>query len=99
MHAENPVPDLPLYSLDVQAMDLGPGIKAVGLELVETENREPVRGSQAAAIWSVGVPALTADDAYVFDFFSHVDRVAEFCNLHEIKYREGAGRCLVIPEP
>ena len=43
--------ELPPFSLDVQAMDLGPGIKAVGLELVETENREPVRGPQAAAIW------------------------------------------------
>jgi hypothetical protein len=91
--------ELPLFSLDVQAMDLGPGIKAVGLELVETENREPVRGPQSAAIWSAVVPALTADDAYVVDFFSHVDRVAAFCDLHEIKYREGAGRCLVLPEP
>jgi len=27
-------------------------VKAVGLELVETENREPVRGKDAAEIWS-----------------------------------------------
>ena len=44
MDAENPVPDLPPYSLDVQAMDLGRGVKAVGLELIETESREPLRG-------------------------------------------------------
>src|SRR5450432_2751720 len=91
--------ELPPFSLDVQAMDLGPGVKAVGLELVETENREPVRGPQAAEIWSAVVPSLTADDTYVVDFFSHVDRVTEFCTTHEIKFREGAGRCLVLPEP
>ena len=33
--------ELPPFSLDVEALDLGPGVKAVGLELVETENREP----------------------------------------------------------
>ena len=91
--------ELPPFSLDVQAMDLGPGVKAVGLELVETENREPVRGTQAAEIWSAVVPALTADEPYVLDFFSHVDRVIEFCETHEIKYREGAGRCVVVTEP
>ena len=91
--------ELPPFSLDVQALDLGPGVKAVGLELVETENREPVRGLQAAEIWSAVVPALTAGELYVLDFFSHVERVAEFCKLHEIAYREAAGRCLVAPEP
>jgi hypothetical protein len=41
-------PDLPPFSLDVQALDLGAGIKAVGLELLGTESREPVRGPDAA---------------------------------------------------
>jgi hypothetical protein len=91
--------ELPPFSLDVQALDLGPGIQAVGLELVETENREPVRGSQASEIWAAVVPALTADALYVLDFFSHLDRVAEFCRTHEISFREAAGRCLVVPEP
>jgi hypothetical protein len=91
--------ELPTFSLDVQALDLGPGVNALGLELVETENREPVRGPQAAEIWSAAVPALTAGELYVLDFFSHVERVAEFCQLHEIAYREAAGRCLVAPEP
>jgi len=91
--------ELPPFSLDVQALDLGPGIKAVGLELVETENREPVRGPKAAEIWSAAVPALVAGEMYVLDFFSHVERVAEFCSAHKISFREAAGRCLVVPEP
>ena len=54
--------DLPPYSLDVEPLDLGPGVKAVGLELVETENREPVRGKQASEIWSALLPALAGDE-------------------------------------
>lgn len=55
MHADNPIPDLPPYSLDVQAMDLGQDVKAVGMELIETENREPLRGPQSAAIWALSL--------------------------------------------
>ena len=91
--------ELPPYSLDVQALDLGTGIKASGLELVETENREPLRGKIAAEIWSVVFPALVGAEPYVVDFFSHIDRVRDFCNLHEIKYREATDRCLVLPKP
>jgi hypothetical protein len=91
--------ELPPFSLDVEALDLGPGIKAVGLELVETENREPVVGKQAAEIWSALFPALAGDDFLVVDFFSHIDRVEEFCKVHGIKFRESAGRCLVIEQP
>ena len=47
MPAENQLPDLPPYSLDVQAMDLGTETKAVGLELIETESREPVQGEES----------------------------------------------------
>ena len=85
--------ELPPFSLDVQALDLGPGIKAVGLELVETENREPVRGPKAAEIWSAAMLALMAGEMYVLDFFSHVERVAEFCDTHKISFRKAAGRC------
>jgi len=75
MDSENAAPDLPPYSLDVQAMDLGPGVKAVGLELIETESREPLRGEEAAAIWSGALEALAGTEPYVVDFFSHLDRV------------------------
>jgi hypothetical protein len=99
MHAENPVPDLPPYSLDVQAMDLGPGVKAVGLELIETESREPLRGPQAARIWAAALTALAGREPFALDFFSHLDRVREFCTSHSVAVREAASRCLVIPQP
>ena len=91
--------ELPPFSLDVEALDLGAGVKAVGLELVETENREPVRGKQAAEIWSAIFPALALEDYYVMDFFSHIDRVQEFCKARKIEYREAGARCVVLPQP
>ena len=91
--------ELPPYSLDVQALDLGNETKAVGLELVETENREPVRGEDGAEIWSQIFPALAGRDAYVLDFFSHLDRVREFCKARKMEWREAAGRCIVISSP
>src|SRR5580692_8327738 len=91
--------ELPPFSLDVEALDLGPGVKAVGLELIETENREPVRGKKAAEIWSAVLPALAGEEFYVMDFFSHIDRVQEFCKARKIDYREGGARCVVLPQP
>ena len=91
--------ELPPYSLDVQALDLGNEVKAVGMELVETENREPVRGNEGAEIWSEILPALAAKEAFAVDFFSHLDRVREFCKTHKINWREAAERCIVIPSP
>jgi hypothetical protein len=99
MHAENPAPDLPPFSLDVQALDLGSGTKSVGLELIETESREPLAGQEAAQIWATSFPALAAKEHYAVDFFSHLDRVREFCTAHNIDFREASGRCLVISEP
>ncbi len=91
--------DLPPYSLDVETLDLGPGVKAIGLELIETESREPVRGKDAIAIWAAVFPALAAQEPFVFDFFSHIDRVRDFCAGHKIAFREAAGRCIVVPQP
>jgi hypothetical protein len=91
--------ELPPFSLDVEALHLGEGVKAVGLELVETENREPVRGKQAAEIWSAVFPALVGDEFYVMDFFSHIDRVQEFCKARKIEYREAGTRTIVLPRP
>jgi len=96
---EENLPDLPPYSLDVQAMDLGTDTKAVGLELIETESREPVRGEEAAAIWARAFPALANQETWVLDFFSHLDRVRDYCRKHEIEFREGATRCVVISAP
>src|SRR6201987_5684512 len=91
--------ELPPFSLDVQALDLGNEVKAVGLELVETENREPVRGKDAAEIWSAVFPALAGNEPYVVDFFSHIERVREFCKARKITHREAAERCVVLPQP
>jgi len=92
-------PELPPYSLDVQALELGANTKAVGLELLETESREPLRGNEAAQIWAAAIPALAAKDGMVLDFFSHLDRVREFCKIHEIAFREAARRCIVVSQP
>ncbi len=91
--------DLPPFSLDVESLSLGSDVKAVGMELLETESREPVRGSQAAQIWSAAFPVLAGEEFYAVDFFSHLDRVKEFCDTHEIRYRVAAERCLVVPKP
>ena len=99
MHAENPAPDLPPYSLDVQGLDLGSATKAVGLELIETESREPLAGEYAARVWAALFPALAAKERYAVDFFSHLDRVRDFCVAQHIAFREAAGRCLVISQP
>jgi hypothetical protein len=96
---ESGAPELPLFSLDVQALDLGADVKAVGLELLETESREPVKGKEAAEIWAAVFPALAGSDFFMVDFFSHVDRVREFCKAREISFREAAERCLVLPRP
>jgi hypothetical protein len=99
MHAENPALDLPPFSLDVQTMDLGADTKAVGLELIETESREPLRGSEAAEIWATALTVLPGKEPYALDFFSHLDRVRDFCQAHNIEFRESAPRCLVIQQP
>jgi hypothetical protein len=91
--------ELPPFSLDVESLDLGSGVTAVGLELLGTESREPVKGKEAAAIWAAVFPLLAANESYVLDFFSHIDRVRDFCKTHEISLREAAERCLVLPQP
>jgi len=67
---ETNVPDLPPYSLDVQALELGADTKAVGLELLETQSREPLRGSEAAQIWAAAFSALAAKEMLPSGFFS-----------------------------
>ena len=89
-----------MYILEVEPLDLGPDIRAIGIELVEAdENREPVRGTDAARIWSRVLRATAGPDPWALDFFSHVDRVREFCDRHHIAYREATQRSIVIPAP
>jgi hypothetical protein len=89
-----------LYLLDIEPLDLGPDVRAVGLELTEEdENREPVRGSDAARIWSRILPATAAKENWALDFFSHLDRLRDFCERHQIAYREASQRSIIIPAP
>jgi len=89
-----------MYLLDVEALDLGPDVRAIGLDLVEAdENREPVRGAAAARIWSRVLAATAGQEPWGLDFFSHLDRVRDFCNRHGIAYREASQRSIVVPAP
>lgn len=89
-----------MYLLDIEPLDLGPDVRAVGLELVEAdENREPVRGTDAARIWARTLAAVAASEAWALDFFSHLDRVRDFCERHQIPFREASQRSIVIPAP
>ncbi len=99
MSSEMIAPDLPPYSLDIQPMELGDDTKAIGLELLETESREPLRGAVASQIWSAAFPALAAKENLAVDFFNHLERVREFCKLHGLVFRETASRCLVLAQP
>ncbi len=86
------------YALEIEAPDLGADVKAVGLELIGTINREPVRGPEAGRIWAATVQAIAAGEPWVLDFFSHLERVREFCRLQHIPFRHAAERCCVISE-
>ncbi|MGB8524458.1 MAG: hypothetical protein WCD43_15950 [Candidatus Acidiferrales bacterium] len=89
-----------MHLLDVEPLDLGPDVRAVGLELTEAdENREPVRGIDAARVWSRVLRATAANELWSLDFFSHIDRVREYCDQHQVKYREAGKRSIVIPAP
>jgi len=91
---------LPSYLLDVEPLDLGPDVRAVGLDLAEAdENREPVRGLDAAKLWSRVLTATAVTTMWALDFFSHLDRVKDYCQRHAIQYREASHRSLVIPAP
>lgn len=84
--------------LEAEPMDLGPDIKAVGIELVEIEgpDREPLRGPEAAQIWSLALPAMAGAQKWSLDFFSHLEPLREFCDAHQIAYREASKRAMVL---
>ena len=84
--------------LEVRTMELGEDVRAVGLEL-RAEGEEPAGGGSTAAIWARVLPALAGEEPWALDFFSHLNRVREFCARHGIATREEAGRALVIAEP
>jgi hypothetical protein len=90
------VPETP-YRLEVETLDLGTDVRAVLLELIDQQTREPVTGLDAARIWAAVIPALAAGEPWGLDFFAHLDRVRDFCGLHGIPFCET--NVLVIERP
>ena len=88
------MPEIP-HRLEVEALDLGTDVRAVLLELIDPQTREPVTGPEAARIWAAIIPALAAGEPWVLDFFAHLNRVREFCHLHGIPFRETAKVLLI----
>jgi hypothetical protein len=89
-----------MYLLEIEPLDLGEEVRAIGLELTEAdENREPIRGADAARIWSKVLRAVAGDESWVLDFFSHLDPIRDYCTRHEIGFRDASKRSLVIPAP
>jgi hypothetical protein len=89
-----------VYLLDIEPLDLGADVRAVGLELVVAdENREPVRGADAARIWSRVLTAVAGNETWTLDFFSHLDRVRDFLQRHNIGFREATHHSIAIPAP
>ena len=89
-----------MYLLEIEPLDLGPDVRAVSLELVEEdEQREPVRGPEAATIWAAVLPAIAGSEFWALDFFSHIDRVRDYCRNHGVSFREPSQRSIVIPAP
>ena len=89
-----------MYLLDVEPLDLGEDVRAVGLELTEAdENREPARGPEAARVWSRILPATAGSEIWAFDFFSHLERVRDYCQRHNISFREASQHSIVVSAP
>lgn len=89
-----------MFVLEIEALDLGDDVRAVGLELAENdENHEPVRGPEAARVWSRVLPSVAGEHPWALDFFSHLDRVRDYCSRHGLSFREPNPHTLVIPAP
>ncbi|MFZ0818707.1 MAG: hypothetical protein WAM91_01460 [Candidatus Acidiferrales bacterium] len=92
-------PDSAPLRLLVDPLDLGPDVRAIGLELNEEGEDLPARGPAAQAVWAAAIPALAAAESWVLDFTSHLDRLRDFCGAHGIAIREAAARSIAIPQP
>jgi hypothetical protein len=86
--------------LEIEPLDLGDDVRSISLELTEAdENREPIRGEHASRVWSRVLRAAAAAEPWVLDFFSHIDRVGDYCTLHKIPFRESGKRVIVVAAP
>lgn len=89
-----------MYLLEIEPLDLGEDVRAMGLELTEAdENREPIRGADAARIWSRVLRSTAGDETWSLDFFSHLGPIRDYCERHQISFRDATKRSVVIPAP
>jgi hypothetical protein len=88
-----------MYLLEVEPLNLGEDVRALGMELIEPRSREPARGPDAARIWGRVLWALAGTEPWALDFFSHLHRLREFCAHHAVPYREAVARTIVIRAP
>jgi hypothetical protein len=86
-----------MLALEVEPLDLGPDVRAVGLDLLEGEESEPARGPEAARAWGSMIPAIAATESWALDFFSHTERVREFCRSRNLPFWEASRRLIVVP--
>ncbi len=86
-----------MYRLEISTLDLGADVKAVSLELSDPELGAPATGPEAAVIWANVLPALAGAEPWALDFFSHIERVHDFCARHALTFRGATPRSLVIP--
>lgn len=85
------------WSLRVEPLDLGPGLRAVGLTLVDEATEEPVTAG-AGMVWARVLRAAAHGEPLVLDFFSHTEKVRAYCQQHDIAFQQTAGRGVAVVE-
>lgn len=85
--------------LEIEPMDLGEDVRAIGLELVDGPDREPVRGADAAEVWSAVLPVLAGKEPWVLDFLSKADRLRAFCKQKDLSFREVSRAVTIVTAP
>ena len=94
----DPLP-APVGRLEIESLDLGIDVRAVGFELIDPETREPLDGAQATHAWVAVLMALAGEKPWTLDFFAHVERVREFCRLRSIPSREPNAHVVIVDAP
>jgi hypothetical protein len=90
---------IPQLRLLIEPLNLGADVRAISLDLAEEGADAPAAGPDALAIWNAAVPALVADEEWMLDFVSLLDRVRDFCRANNIPWREAGARCVTIAHP
>ena len=87
------------HRMEIEPLDLGADVRAVGFELIDPETREPVIAADAAGVWAATLRTLAGSEPWTLDFFAHLERVREFCRLRGMPFREPNSHVLVIDGP